>query len=67
MRQTATTIPGPADPAAEGREDRLFMRLLLGAGIAAGAAIGYGLVWNHSDLGIAPTPAHQADSLPVGH
>jgi len=35
------------------RDCSFLMRLLLGAGIAAGAVVGFGVVWHENDLGIA--------------
>ena len=35
------------------RDSSFLMRLLLGAGIAAGAVVGFGVVWHENDPGIA--------------
>ncbi len=46
-------------------DTRFFMRLLIGAGIAAAAVIGAGVVWHESELGGGTAPVTQMQTQPI--
>ncbi len=57
MAHTAMDTPSQHDLAAIETESRFFMRLLIGAGIAAAAVVGCGVVWHEHELaGASPAP-----------
>jgi hypothetical protein len=50
MAQAAMDTPSQYELAAIENHSRFFMRLLLGAGIVAAAAVGGGVVWHEHEL-----------------
>jgi hypothetical protein len=50
MAQAAMDTPSQYELAAIETHSRFFMRLLLGAGIVAAAAVGGGVVWHEHEL-----------------
>ncbi len=58
MAQTAMDTPSQYELAAIENHSRFFVRLLLGAGIVAAAAVGGGVVWHESEL-TGTSPAAQ--------
>ncbi len=46
-------------------DTRFFMRLLIGAGIAAAALVGAGVVWHENELGGGAPAVEQVQSQPT--
>jgi hypothetical protein len=65
MTNAAMEMPAQSEREEIDTDSRFFMRLLLGAGIAAGAVVGFGVVWHESELGITNPPAEQVQMPPI--
>ena len=55
--QTSSAVTGTEDDGS--RDGRFFMNLLLSAGIAAGAVVGFGVMWD--DIHLSNPTAQQTD------
>ncbi len=62
MNRMAMDAPSQHELAAIETDTRFFMRLLIGAGIAAAAVVGCGVVWHESELGGGSPATHQVQN-----
>ncbi len=65
MAQMAMDTPAQHELAAIETDTRFFMRLLIGAGIAAAALVGAGVVWHENELAGGSPPAPQVQAPPA--
>jgi hypothetical protein len=66
MAQTVMDVPCRHELAAIETETRFFMRLLLGAGIAAATLVSCGVVWHADHLGRGSATIHEIQTQPIG-
>jgi len=65
MARTALDAQSTHQLAAIETDTRFFMRLLLGAGIAAAAIVGGGVVWHESELAGGSATPEQMQTQPL--